>query len=278
MTTSDSYSIPISNQIRTNYTDQFSSSPTNDHCLTQIPSWEFDKAVFLTIEGYREGYILSQNETLYNVYFYRNESGECIDNIGIIPIINRVTPKRLSSEAYIFVNVRSDKQISGNGFIRSGYPIDVGYGIGSGLNGGIVERSGTQKYPIYSPLTLHSVNHRKTLTRASQMIVSLLVEYLQFTTISNESLDRACWLINTVLYIDGFSKITSLAFLEALTDFVYDYSNLPTGTIIRQPINYILDIAGIDGIYSGTFSPSVSFIPTNYEGVVYHTNDSRSDI
>lgn len=258
-----------------------SSTNSSDSCdMSQLPSHSFDKAIFYTRDGYCEGHILSENSGICQVRFYRNEYGNTIDNIQNISLFYKVTPQRKNIDPiFIYVHARQDKRIDGNRFIKAQYPIDIGYGIGSGINGQMFSESqNDEKYPIYTPLTFHSVGHKKTLIRASQAIIDIINNYLQFALIQQDSIDRALWLLNVTLYIDAFPNIINSALLEALTNFIHDYLSFPSGTILRQPINYILDIIGIDGICCDDDLPhkgfsSISFIPTDFEGVVYHTNN-----
>jgi len=233
----------------------------------QVPSREFETGIFLTEEGYREGYILARNQDRYRVRFYRDENGNRIEDVQSVPVSRRVEPRRKNSKpVWILVN----KGLSGSGYVRSQHPLNLGYGIGSGLNGKFVRKLKAEqgcKYPIYTPITFHSAEHRKMLTRTSSLICQLVVDYSQ-----EDLLDRIHWLINTFLYIDGFPGITLEVLLEAITNFTCDYLSFPPGTILRQPINYIFDILNIDGVCSEeTVSkvPSVSFISTDFVGVTY---------
>lgn len=298
MSSSTGYSdilVPIDDKNEWNCDDadgviSISSSPpkfslTNCNIL-KLPSREFDKAFFSTKNGFKEGYILSKKNHTYRVHFYRNENGDKINEIQTISTCYKIKPYRKNKDPiFIYIRKRLDGQISGYGFVRSQHPIDVGYGIGSGLNGRVDDDflCEEDKYPIYTPLTFHSMAHRKTLTRASQTFIDIVTEYLQFEFISEKSLDRACWLINVVLYVDGFPSITSNAILEALTNFICDYVNFAPNTILRQPINYIFDVVNIDGVCCDQLKrdyknySSISFIPTDFKGVVYHVSDSKSD-
>jgi len=309
MTTSsnNSHLIPISKGKHKYRSDEYvrwmiSSSPPKicDICpATQIPSREFDKAIFSVGEGYREGYILSNWTKIYRVHFYRDENGCEIEDIRIVPKSCRVNPyRRIQTSIWIQIHPRFDHRVNGTGFIRAHHPIEVGYGIGAGVNGKIPKEPNkscsANKYPIYIPLTFHSNGHRKTLTHASNIINQIIIEYIQLETISWDLLDRACWLVNVVLYVDGFPNISDEVLLEAISNFAHDYSNLPSGTILRQPINYIFDIVGIDGVCCNELSkinsrkhkysakrgnlPSVSFISTDYEGIIYTSQGSETDL
>lgn len=230
---------------------------------TQISDNKYIPGIFYTNEGYRGGYILSQKGKNYEVLFIRDEFGATICEVKFISITAHVFPKRKNQkELWIYTN----PDIKAEGYIKVGESIDIGLGIGSGVNstlGGI-----RTKYPIYNPLTFHNLHHRNTLIYASSFILQIIDEYLHNQTLSDEILNRANWLVNVVLIIDGHDTIPKDVFLEALTNFCLDYIILSPGTFIRQPINYIFDILRIDGVYHQK-DLSVSYIPTDFDGVFY---------
>lgn len=212
----------------------------------------------------------------YQVLFTRDELGnEVCEAVGI-PKGSRVDPVRRSKKT-VWLYTYPDLSKSGHGevyaeaFIRAGAEIDIGEGFGSGVTGRPTspQRQGHKfvKYPIYRPLTLHDKQHRETLSCASSFLSQAVDEYLGTGFVSGPILDQTCWLLNVVLYVDDQPNISRNALLEAITNFCSDYQNLPTGSLLRQPLNYALDIARVDGVWSK--QSCVSFITTDFEGVIY---------
>ena len=224
-------------------------------------------SLFYTDHGYYGGNIISMSDDLTscNVLFNRDELGNEINKHLSVPVGSCVVPYR-ENKGEIFISTSSEK-INAEGYLKAGYPIYVNSGIGSGINS--CSKGSKNKYPIYNPLTFHNLHHRNALTYTSFTLVQIIEEYLQTNKMSSVKFDQSFWLINTVLLIDNHSQITKELLLEAIINFCVDYSVFPKGTLIRQPINYIFDILGIDGVYSSKISPSVSFIPTNMEGITY---------
>lgn len=231
---------------------------------------ESDQKYFLTVfhtdQGYRGGYIINQTNKNYEVFFTRDEFGGLIQEFSTIPINHRIFPKRKNLG---LVWIKTDPDIKATGYIKTRQNIDIGHGIGSGINSTIENnKRKLAKYPIYQPLTFHNPHHRNTLTYASSFILELIDEYLKNGKISPEILEQARWLVNVVLIIDDYKLIPENAFLEALSNFCLDYLMLAPETLIRQPINYIFDILGIDGVYSKRHL-SISYIPTYFDGITY---------
>jgi hypothetical protein len=157
-------------------------------------------------------------------------------------------------------------KLIGEGFIYSGRIFDFPSTLGSGIIGS-KEGKDNQKYPIYNPLFIHDYDHMDLLNHASSFIIQLVDDFLRTGTFSQDDLDRAHLLFNSSLYIDNRKIITKETLIEAILNFCYDYTEFPQGYRIRQPINYLFDIVGIDGIYSDYYC--ISFIPADFEGVQY---------
>lgn len=239
----------------------------------QIPDEKYLLTIFHTNQGYCGGYIISQDEDTYKVLLIRNEYGEQLYEISTISSTSQVFPVRKTLNT---VFIRASSNISADGYIKAGEDISIGFGIGSGIINVHSFSSNYKKklvkFPIYQPLTLHDLHHRNTLTYASSFILQFINQYIRNGEISTKLLEKACWLVNVVLLIDNYPIIDQNVFLEALTNFCLDYLTFSVGSLIRQPINYVLDILGIDGIYSKDY-PSICYIPTDFKGVTYRSND-----
>jgi len=245
----------------------------------QIPFRDPSGFLFRTDRGYKGGYIMTDraDSDSYQVLFTRDELGSEICEVVSVPKIARVVPTRKSKKT-VWLYTFPDLSKSGHGevyaeaFIRAGNDIDIGEGFGSGVTGQSTpprqQRHKFVKYPIYRPLTLHNEQHRETLSCASSFLSQAVDEYLGTGLVSDAILDQTCWLLNVVLYVDGQPNISKTALLEAIGHFCYDYRNLHSGTLLRQPLNYVLDIARVDGIWS-KHSTCISFITTDFEGVIY---------
>lgn len=245
----------------------------------QIPFRDPSGFLFRTERGYKGGYIMIDKEDsdCYQVLLTRDELGSEISEVGSVSKMARVLPVRKSKKT-VWIYTFPDLSKSGHGevyaeaFVRTGNNLEIGEGIGSGVTGySKPPRKGRYKfvkYPIYRPLTLHDDQHRETLSCASSFLSQAIDECLETGIVSDEILDQTCWLFNVVLYVDNQPNISKAALLEAIGYFCYDYRNLPSGTLLRQPLNYILDIVQVDGIWSRD-STCISFITTDFEGVVY---------
>lgn len=247
--------------------------------IAQIPDQKYIPGIFHTNKGYRGGYIISRIGNTYEILFTRDEFGGLIHEIGFLPVTCQVFPIR-KHQNQVWIYTHSD--IKAEGYIKVGESINTGFGIGSGVNSISDRRAAPSsseinakrklaKYPIYHPLTFHNLHHRNTLTYASSFISQLIDEYFRHKIISNEILEQARWLVNVVLIVDNHTAIPRNVFLEALTNFCLDYMMSSPGTLIRQPINYIFDVLGIDGVYSKGHL-SVSYISTDFEGVDYQAD------
>lgn len=234
-------------------------------------------SLFITQQGYKGGYIMvdKPDSDSYQVLLTRDEFGNEISEIVTVPKRSRVLPNRKSKKT-VWLYTLPDLSKSGNGevyaeaFVRAGNDIDINEGFGSGVTGRQTPTKHRKcvKYPIYRALTLHNLQHRETFSFASSFLLQAVDEYIGSGFVSPPILDQTCWLLNVVLYIDDQPNVSRTTLLEAIRNFCYDYQNLPTGTLMRQPINYALDIARVDGIWSKQ-STCVSFITTDFEGVIY---------
>ena len=246
----------------------------------QVPDRYYISVLFHTNEGYRTGNIISYNNNkTCEVLFTRDEFGNLINDRTTIPLSSIVKPFRKNHGQ---VSIKVAPIIIAEGYVRAGQPIEIGCGIGSGVNSISVPSSPSKHkkkitesrvseytlYPIYKPLTFHSLQQRSTLTYGSYFLLQLIDYYLKTGNILMEMLDQANWLINVVLFIDNHSLIPKNVMLEAIINFCFDYTNLSSGSFIRQPINYIFDIIGIDGVYSKS-QQSISYISLDFEGVTY---------
>lgn len=239
--------------------------------------WDPVGCLFRTDRGYKGGHIMSDSWDTYQVLLTRDELGNEISENAIVPKDTLVLPQRDQRETVWFYTC-PDLSKSGHGevyaeaFVRAGGDIDIGEGFGSGVTGSSVpsqrQRHRLVKYPIYQPLSLHDECHRETLSCASSFLSQVVDEYLSTNLVSGTILDQTCWLLNAVLYVDDHPRISRTVLLEAVRNFCYDYQNLPAGTLLRQPLNYALDAARVDGIWSKR-STCISFITTDFEGVIY---------
>lgn len=218
--------------------------------------------IFYTEDGYKGGRIIKQDQDFLKVILIKDEFGNNIHQVVHLPITSIVKPHRFYTQA-IYIPI---KELTASGYIKAGCDIDISYGLGSGINSCQNKIDG--KYPIYQPLTLHNKQHRNTLMMASFFILQVIQDYFHEKKFSLQLVEQARWLVNVVLLIDNYTPLNQLVFLEALSNFCWDYLNFDHGTFIRQPINYILDILRIDGIYEKG-ELSISYIPTNFEGINY---------
>ena len=230
-----------------------------EECIPAIGN-RFSPGIFHTNKGYRGGYILSQNKEKNKILFVRNEYGDIIYEIDDIPIKSHIHPVRKNkNKVWIYTN----SDVKFEEYIIASAPIDIGFGLGSGVSSvSNVFSKGLKKYPIHKPLTLHNIHHRNALIYASAMILQLVNEYIHYVKFSDDLLEQACWLINVVIVIDNHQIISKELFREALTNFCLDYMLLSPGTLIRQPINYIFDILNVDGVYYQK-GLSISYAKTN---------------
>ena len=243
---------------------------------TQVPFRNPFPSIFRTEEGYRGGHIITDKlETgSYHVLFTHDELGNIISELASVPHGAQVNPRRKSKKkVWLYTCPTAKGEICADSYIRAGCPIEIGETIGAGVigaTGSVYKRYKDKlvKYPIYHPLTLHEDRHKDTLSCASSFISQSVDEILETGEISGPILDQTWWLVNVVLYVDDHPLITREALLEAISNFCYDYRSLPVGTLIRQPVNYIFDIVQIDGVWSKS-STSVSYITTDFEGVIY---------
>lgn len=220
--------------------------------LPQISVKFYDFTLFQTPEGYRGGYILTETPTSYHVLLTRDNTGSLIHQKEVLPRSSLVIPQRLTSQLDIWTNLKTSN------FLKAGMGISGSYG--SGLKGSRDKIKGySSKFPIYTPLTLHNKEHHK--------LFSLAVETLTQALISSENLDRVNWLVNACLYVDDFPMVSKEILVECCTNFLNDYYGYPPGTLIREPINYILDSQNIDGLITDDFC--ISYIPTTYDGIEY---------
>jgi hypothetical protein len=218
--------------------------------------------IFHTQNGYRGGYIINQIQDFCEAVLIKDEFGNDSYDRVTLPLTAVVRPRRLNNKTiYIKIN-----QPRAKGYIRAGYNIEIGQGLGSGINS--CQSKSNDKYPIYQPLTFHNEHHRNTLTSASSFIFQVIDDYLHGKTFSPQLVEQARWLVNVALLIDNYPPLNQAVFLEALTNFCWDYLCFSSGTLLRQPINYILDILQIDGVYQKG-GLSISYIPTDFEGIHY---------
>ena len=240
----------------------------------QLPRPDSCIAVFRTPHGYRGGIILS-NDNNYNhkVLFIRDERGECISQEGTVPVNCKVVPQRKHrEEVSVFT---SGPPVHADGYVKAGEKLDFRKGLGSGVTGQHIEsKRASFNYPVYNPLSIHHSEQKKTLLNISSLLSETVRSILKNEQV-DYGLDNLHWLVNVVLFVDDHIRITKAALSQALMDFCTDYRTLPKGTIIRQPINYIFDVVKVDGIYS-EFSSCVSFIPTNFDGIIYRCPSSQS--
>lgn len=214
--------------------------------------------LFQSQHGYRSGYILQTKSERYDVLIFRDEKGNEVHSFESFSRDDEVKPHRkFTSQIYIQTSKCA------KGYIRAGYPIQ--HKLGSGL----YQNKGKREYPIYNPLTLHSCFHLDLLNRISEQTVSIINEYLNTNAIPEDILERILWLLNVSLYIDKHPAISREVFLQSILDFCLDYTSRNLGNFIEQPLNYILRPIGIDGIYSTFSKISISFIPTDFEGITY---------
>ena len=152
----------------------------------------------------------------------------------------------------LFISI---SDILAEGYVKVGDRYSIVPSIGSGIVSS--DQPTDIKYPIYHPLIL-STNDRERLMKGSSLLVQIVNGRINL-------LKRAHQLINSVL---KDSSITLLALAEALRNFCYDYHHHRIGSVIRQPINYVMDVVGIDGVYFPK-GRSVSYLPPDLEYVVY---------
>lgn len=220
--------------------------------------------LFQTDFGYRSGEILLDQSDKYKVILTRDEYGTEICETATLPKERRVFPKRIS-EKTVWIHLPK-RTIQAEGFVQVGLSLDNFEIVGSGIVG-TVRGSKDRKYPIYNPLTLHGDDHRELLNHAASFLMQVIDEHLKTGSISSLLLDQTSWLVNAVLYIDGHQLLTKACLLEAVLNFCFDYQEFPQGHLLKQPINYLFDIIGIDGIYSESYC--VSYVPPDFEGVKF---------
>lgn len=224
-----------------------------------------ETSLFQTDFGYRSGEILLDQLNEYEVILTRDEYGNEICETTVLPKERRVIPERISKKT-VWIHL-PQKEISAEGFVRVGEPLDTFPLVGSGIVG-TIRGVKDQKYPIYNPLTLHGDDHRQLLNHATSFLMQIVDEYLKTGDISSPLLDQTSWLLNSVLYVDGHQLLTKACLLEAVLNFCFDYREFPQGYLLRQPINYLFDIIGIDGIYSDSYC--VSYVSPDFEGLKFH--------
>jgi len=246
-----------------------SESPhTPQFCFCPIPDREQSFSIFKTGQGYFGGTIIekSNNNKLMSALLTRDEYGNLIEDICILPTDSEVVPKRLSQDTvYIKTNC-----LKGKNYIHPGDVIDTKNGFGSGIVGKRKQSTSSVEYPIYNSLTIHNHEHKKMLMNTSSFISQAVDECLRHDEISQPILDQTCWLINVVLYIDDHRLLNTQVVREAIVNFCTDYKKLPKHCFIRQPINYIFDIVSIDGILTKS-GKSISHIQTDFQGIHYQT-------
>ena len=216
---------------------QLSSTP--DTCLSQ----DYCLGIFRTNKGYRDGLILDEIKDGYEVIFTHNEYGCSTYEPGKISFRDLVELSKWHDEA---VEIYVSNNFAADGYIKANHGINVKSGYGSGVRGKSKKSKHYQKrYPIHNPLSLHDEQHERTLSYASELLAEAIDKDLPLTV-----LQQIFWMINVVLTIDGFPRLSNDVMQEAIRNFVHDYTQFPEGTQLRQPINYIFDILQIDGIWS----------------------------
>lgn len=207
--------------------------------VVEVPNTEIQSNIYQTKKGYCEGVITGYHDDFFQVVVIRNEEGDTVEEKANFLLSDQVIPFRKTTE----IRLIFDKSMT-KGFIRPQEPLPS-LGIGSGIIGSL---KGSKGHLLETPLSIHNQLHLNTFLRVSQGLKELLNIYLEKNVLSEILFDKICWLLNIVLYIDGFEIIPPEVILEALTNFFLDYKSFPRTSFIRQPINYILDIYDIDGL------------------------------
>lgn len=240
----------------------------------QISDYKHLSALFKTQSGYYGGEILERyaEETHITVLLTRDQYGNKIRETCVLPSNSIVIPKRRNANTVNLYTIPAKRsgRLTAYNYIQVGEPIDTQDGLGAGIVGQRKNKKELHmvKYPIHNALTLHNYLHKEMLSNASSFISQMVDEYLHCEQFSDPIVDQACWLLNTVLYIDAHALINNEVLKEALANFCYDYKHLPKGTALCQPINYIYNALSIDGIWSKT-SICISHIPTDFKGIQY---------
>ena len=222
-------------------------------CSPNIYSFnDLSPILFRTKKGYRDGYITNQIESEYQVIMLHDEHGVATQEFLNVPQSALVHSDHLQSECVsIYVSDPIDKK----GYVSAGGPLKNVPFTGSGVYGSIREsRRRNQAFPIFNPLYIHDKQHLWTLQCASSLFMQAVEEDLPVTI-----LDQIIWLINVVLKVDNYPSLSPCVIKEAMSNFVSDYTNFPSGSILKHPINYVLEILRIDGILS-EISACVSFV------------------
>lgn len=263
-----------------NYPKFYANSPKEGKCKSQtlrkprnqVPDRHGFPTLFHTENGYCSGEILEKNEHHMTVLLTRDEYGNRIHETCILPVSAQVFPKRYITHTVNLytIPIKKTGRLTAYNYIKADGPIDTGDGLGAGVAGKRKSSSGFKmaKYPIHNALTLHNPSHKEMLSNASSFISQMVDEYLQNGYISDPIVEQSCWLLNVVFYVDAHPLINGDVLREAIANFCYDYKNLPRGTLLCQPINYIYNATAIDGIWT-KFCVCVSHIPTDFEGIQY---------
>lgn len=227
--------------------------------------------VVRTATGYRGGEIIKDQGDGLRVMFTRDELGAKILEEGEVSVDSIVTPRKKTVEPlWLYTTPEKDGTLPGEGFVAAGMPFDQR--LGSGVTGVFDlhrrHRKGFVKYPIYSGLTILNREELSALVVAFSTLALIVEERLTGEEFSETLLDRVRWLMNLCLYLDGQEFITKETIKLAVDYFCSDYKEFPPGTVLRQPINYLFDSVGLDGVWSKVGS-CMSFIPTDFEGVSY---------
>jgi len=206
-----------------------------------FPSQDYCPGIFKTKKGYRDGYIIGQNRYDYDVIFLHDEHGNQTVEKGKVKLNNLVETKRIHHQE-LFIYIPQHATIDGYVYARK----DLKGSLGTGIRGFSHEtKKCKDSYPIFRVLSLHNDLHNEYLIRASSLLCRSIMEDLPITI-----LDKIIWLINIVLMVDDYPRLSTEVIHEAIHNFVLDYTMRPEGSQLRHPINYILEILRIDGIWS----------------------------
>lgn len=261
--------------------DQAKCSPHTHRSLPQIPCRDpkLIPGLFHTDNGYCGGFVMCQQGNQYHIIITKDEFGSNTVIYTTIKKTDLVRPiRKKRGQIYINTCPSNNNQIVAEGYIKTGQMIDSGGSIGSGVPGTVKHTPKSVKYPIYTPLTLHNLHHHNTLMYASSFLIQIIDEYLKTNKVSSQLLEQATWLINVVLSIDDFPKLNKDVIFEALLNFCVDYTMFNSENLVRQPINYVFDILGIDGVTCPYQDLSISYIHTDFEGIMYRTVDDRPEV